>query len=170
MAPMCTITLARTMSFSTYNHSKHAMASWVHSTTGFNVFEHTHTKGSYPNLYTIGCFGVAGAVSGAALSIFACPFELSKICTQVSVQLLSDPLFKDDAKRQSIAASYQHKGPFKCMGAIVRNRGAAGLYTGLGIHLSELFVLKILLELYHMLMHKHCSPGRCRHSPILFDI
>ena len=153
MSPMITISGARTLSFSTYSRTKHTVADWIRAGTGFSVFEHTHTKGTYPNLYTFGCFGTAGAVSGAALSLFACPFELSKICTQVSVQLLSDPRFKDDKKRREIAAGYQAKGPFRCMGAIIRNRGLLGPFTGLGIHLREL--TPCLLE--------------SRTSPILID-
>jgi hypothetical protein len=144
MSPMITITVARTLSFSVYTHSKHALSSWIKASTGFSVYDHVHTKGTYPNFYTTGCFAVSGIFSGAALSVFACPFELSKICTQVSVQLLSDPRFKDDARRREIAASYQQKGPFRCMSAIFKNRGFWGLYTGLNLHLARDIVGTVL--------------------------
>ena len=148
MSPMITITAARSTSFSTYNRAKHSIADWMQSTLNFDVFEHTHAKGTYPNLYTLSCFSAAGATSGAVLSLMACPFELSKICTQVSVQLLSDPRVKDDPKRRKIAASYQAKGPFRCMEAIARNRGISGLYTGLGLHLSEFIDHRISLLIF----------------------
>lgn len=139
MAPMASVTLVRTVSFSIYQRAKYAYSGWINKNTGFNVLEHVNTRGTYPNLYSIACFGAAGATAGSCITVVACPFELTKLSAQVSV-LLSDKqkLAETNCRAQNghaIAASYQNKGTFKTMSNIIRHRGALGLYTGFQLHL-----------------------------------
>jgi hypothetical protein len=88
-------------------------------------------------LYTVGCFGAAGALSGSLITVLACPFEFAKLSAQVSV-LLADKK-KNFTKGQSyaVAASYQNKGTLKTMANIVKHRGLMGLYTGFNLHLRK---------------------------------
>jgi hypothetical protein len=133
-APMASVTLVRTVSFSIYQRAKHSYADWMKRTIGVDVMGHVSTKGTYPNFYSIACFGAAGATAGSCITFVACPFELTKLSAQVSV-LLADQKNYSETKSREVAASYQNKGTLKTMANIVRHRGFAGLYTGLKLHL-----------------------------------
>ncbi|KAJ3483551.1 hypothetical protein NLG97_g7280 [Lecanicillium saksenae] len=126
-APMASITLVRTVSFSIYQRAKYAYAGWVKKNTGFDILRHVNKQGNYPNMYSIACFGAAGATAGAVIPVLACPFELSKLSSQVAVLLAE----RGGAKKQSadIAKSYQNKGTLRTMATIVKHRGVLGLYT-----------------------------------------
>jgi hypothetical protein len=139
LAPMVSVTLVRTVSFSIYQRSKYAYAGFVRRVFGFDILTHMNTKGSLPNLYTISCVAAAGATAGSCITFVACPFELTKLSAQVSV-LLSDrkKLAETNCKAanaHAIAASYQNKGTLKTMANIVKHRGVLGLYTGFKLHL-----------------------------------
>lgn len=129
---MASITLVRTVSFSIYQRAKYAYAGWVKTNTGFDILRHVNKQGNYPNMYSIACFGAAGATAGAVIPILACPFELSKLSSQVAVLLAE----RGGAKKQSadIARSYQNKGTLRTMATIVKHRGVLGLYTGFRLH------------------------------------
>jgi hypothetical protein len=142
MAPTASVTLVRTVSFSIYQKAKHSYSDWIRKTTGFDVLNHVNTKGTYPTLYSIACFGAAGATAGSCITAVACPFELTKLSAQVSV-LLSDQKKLAEANCRvtnghNVAASYQNKGTIKTMRNIIRHRGIFGLYTGFNLHLCEL--------------------------------
>lgn len=141
MAPTASVTLVRTVSFSIYQRAKYSYSAWIKKTCGFDVLEHVNKKGTYPNLYSVACFGAAGATAGSCITVVACPFELTKLSAQVSV-LLSDQKKLAEANCRvsnghSVAASYQNKGTFKTMRNIIRHRGIFGLYTGFNLHLRE---------------------------------
>lgn len=133
-APLCTITMVRTISVSLFDKSKLHYSEMIKRNFGFDVIGHVSKKGTYPNLWTIGCFSAAGATAGAAISFIACPFELTKLSAQVSV-LLSEKKHCPDEKSHAVAATYRDKGTFRTMANIVKHRGFAGLYTGLTMHI-----------------------------------
>ncbi|OBR03643.1 Mitochondrial carrier protein [Colletotrichum higginsianum IMI 349063] len=139
LAPMASITLVRTMSFSIYQRAKYSYSGWIKNALGFDVVQHVNKKGTYPNLYSIACFGAAGATAGSCITLLACPFELTKLSAQVSVLLSDQQKLKEANCRATnghqVAASYQNKGTFKTMRNIIRHRGALGLYTGFNLHL-----------------------------------
>ncbi|OLN95369.1 putative mitochondrial carrier C29A3.11c [Colletotrichum chlorophyti] len=139
LAPMASVTLVRTISFSIYQRAKYTYSGWMQNTFGFDVIQHVNKKGTYPNLYSIACFGAAGATAGSCITLLACPFELTKLSAQVSVLLSDQKKLKEANCRATnghqVAASYQNKGTFKTMSNIVRHRGALGLYTGFNLHL-----------------------------------
>lgn len=130
---MATISLARTVSISLFSRSKVFYSNMIYRQSGFDPMAHVTTQGTYPNLYTLACFGLAGATAGTAISVVACPFELTKLSAQVSV-LLADRKNTTDRKAYEVAASYHNKGTFKTMANIVRHRGFMGLYTGFKLH------------------------------------
>jgi hypothetical protein len=139
-APMASVTLVRTISFSVYQKSKYTYAAWFKQNFGFDPLVHVNTPGTYPTFSTIACFGAAGATAGSFITLVACPFELTKLSAQVSVLMaertgvtttsMSDPL-----NSKAVAASYQNKGTFKTAKNIVKHRGIAGLYSGFSLHL-----------------------------------
>ena len=134
---------------------------------GFDVLKHVGTAGTYPNLWSIACFGAAGATAGSCITVIACvfplilesssassalrrgstmltrvcagPFELTKLSAQVSV-LLSEKTQCPDSQSHAVATSYQNKGTLKTMANIVRHRGLTGLYTGYRLHLCALLL------------------------------
>ncbi|KAF9870128.1 mitochondrial carrier protein [Colletotrichum karsti] len=139
LAPMASVTLVRTISFSIYQRAKYTYSGWIKQAWGVDVLQHVNKKGTYPNFYSVACFGVAGATAGSCITLIACPFELTKLSAQVAV-LLSDQKKLAEANCRAsnghqVAASYQNKGTFKTMSNIIRHRGALGLYTGFNLHL-----------------------------------
>ncbi|KAI0878484.1 mitochondrial carrier protein [Hypoxylon argillaceum] len=132
-APLASVTLVRTVSFSIYQRSKYVYSDWMARNLGFCPLEHVNKNGAYPNLGTIACFGAAGATAGSGITLIACPFELTKLSAQVSVLMANQK--NVDPKKQAIALSYHNKGTIKTLSNIVRHRGFAGMYTGLNLHL-----------------------------------
>ncbi|GKT86715.1 mitochondrial carrier protein [Colletotrichum tofieldiae] len=122
-----------------FRRAKCSYSGWIKNALGFDVLQHVNKKGTYPNLYSIACFGAAGATAGSCITLLACPFELTKLSAQVSVLLSDQQKLKEANCRATnghqVAASYQNKGTFKTMRNIIRHRGALGLYTGFNLHL-----------------------------------
>ncbi|KAK2598113.1 hypothetical protein QQS21_005744 [Conoideocrella luteorostrata] len=133
MAPMASITLVRTVSFSIYQRAKHVYAGWVKKNMGYDILRHVNKPGTYPNLYSVACFGAAGATAGSIITFIACPFELTKLSAQVSVLLAERA--GNCAKSKAVATSYQNKGTLRTMANIIKHRGVLGLYTGFRLHL-----------------------------------
>jgi len=141
-APIISVTVVRTVSFSTYQKTKYIYSDWIRRNFGIDPLVHVNTPGNYPNLATVACFGAAGASAGSLITLVACPFELTKISSQVSVLMaermstsVSDP--KTTVQSQALAASYQNKGTFATAKVIVKHRGLRGLYSGFGLHLTR---------------------------------
>lgn len=132
---MASITLVRTVSFSIYRRAKHVYSGWIKEKSGFDIHRHVSTPGTYPNLYSVACFGAAGATAGSAITFLACPFELTKLSAQVSVLLAERS--GDCQRSREVAKSYQNKGTLKTMANIIKHRGVLGLYTGFQLHLCK---------------------------------
>lgn len=73
-APMASITLVRTVSFSIYQRSKYAYSAWLKKNFGIDVLAHVNKRGTYPNLSSIACFGAAGATAGSCITLIACKY------------------------------------------------------------------------------------------------
>ncbi|KND94035.1 putative mitochondrial carrier C29A3.11c [Tolypocladium ophioglossoides CBS 100239] len=132
-APMASITLVRTVSFSIYQRAKYVYSGWVKENLGYDIIRHVNKPGTYPNLYSIACFGAAGATAGSVITFLACPFELTKLSAQVSVLLAERA--GNCQKSRAVATSYQNKGTLRTMANIIKHRGILGLYTGFRLHL-----------------------------------
>ncbi|KAI4600617.1 hypothetical protein LQW54_010635 [Pestalotiopsis sp. IQ-011] len=132
-APLASVTLVRTVSFSIYQRSKYVYSDWMGKNLGFCPLEHVNKNGAYPTLGTIACFGAAGATAGSGITLIACPFELTKISAQVSVLMANQK--NADPKCQEIAMSYHNKGTIMTLRNLVKHRGLSGMYTGLNLHL-----------------------------------
>jgi hypothetical protein len=78
-APLASVTLVRTISFSIYQRSKYAYSDWMGKHLGFNPLEHVNKNGAYPTAGTLACFGAAGATAGFGISFIACE---STMCAQ----------------------------------------------------------------------------------------
>jgi hypothetical protein len=71
-APVASVTLVRTISFSIYQKSKYAYAGLIERNFGIDPLAHANKKGAYPNAATISCFGLAGATAGSLITLVAC--------------------------------------------------------------------------------------------------
>lgn len=71
-APLASVTLVRTISFSVYQRSKYTYAGWFKRNFGFDPLLHINTPGTYPTLSTLACFAAAGATAGSFITLVAC--------------------------------------------------------------------------------------------------
>lgn len=154
-APVASITLVRTISFSVYQKSKYAYAAWFKRNIGFDPLVHVNTLGTYPTFATVACFGAAGATAGSFITLVSCktslcirigranrvlgPFELTKLSAQVSVLMANgnNATTTQSIASQAVASSYQNKGTFQTAKNIVKHQGILGLYSGFKFHLRK---------------------------------
>jgi hypothetical protein len=74
-APMASITLVRTVSFSIYQRSKYVYCDWVKRNFAVDVMAHVSSSGSFPNLWSVATFGAAGATAGSCITVIACEWD-----------------------------------------------------------------------------------------------
>ncbi|KAL9046446.1 MAG: hypothetical protein Q9214_000720 [Letrouitia sp. 1 TL-2023] len=79
LAPLASITLVRTVSFSIYQKAKYSYSAAIGQATGEEPLITVNRPGSIPTFGTIACFGTAGATAGGIVAAIACPFELTKL-------------------------------------------------------------------------------------------
>ena len=77
-APMASVTVVRTISFTIYQRAKYAYSDWIDKNMGYNVVNHAYTPGTYPNLWTVSCFGAAGATAGSCITVIACTYSSTR--------------------------------------------------------------------------------------------
>lgn len=136
-APLASVTLVRTISFSVYQQSKYLYASWVERNTGINPLIHVNTPGTYPTFATAACFGAAGATAGSFITLVACPFELTKLSAQVSVLMAdrNNSSMSEPNLSRATVSQRETKGTLQTAKSIVKQHGFMGLYSGFRLHL-----------------------------------
>lgn len=72
LAPMASVTLVRTVSFSIYQKAKYTYSAAIGRATGEEPLVTVNRPGSIPTPGTILCFGTAGATAGGLVAIIAC--------------------------------------------------------------------------------------------------
>lgn len=77
------------------------------------------------------CFA-AGAAAGCGVSIFACPFEFTKVYSQIATLAL-----KQATETAVARAASPHVGTFETFKTIVKHEGFMGLYSGYRYHLAR---------------------------------
>ncbi|KAK6004422.1 hypothetical protein QM012_008284 [Aureobasidium pullulans] len=130
-APMASVTIVRTISFSLYRRSKHVVDHYMTQMTGQSPLELANKTGQSPTLATITCFSSAGAIAGAAITCVSCPFELIKLNAQLAGKMQREANPSD--RPQPI--SDLRTGAFRTAQQLVRDRGFRGLYCGYRLHL-----------------------------------
>lgn len=138
--PMISITLVRTVSFSMYQRAKYAIDRGMTKATGKSPLAMANAPNSYPNLYTLSCFGAAGAFSGMVITTISCPFELTKLNEQLAGKVTRDA---NQARETAIRtgsrnvppASDGKSGSLFTARRLIAQRGLAGLYSGYQLHL-----------------------------------
>ncbi|CAO1600686.1 hypothetical protein XANCAGTX0491_004369 [Xanthoria calcicola] len=133
VAPMASVTLVRTISFSIYQKAKYSYSAAIGRVTGEEPLVTVNRPGSIPTPGTVVCFGAAGATAGAIAAFIACPFELTKQAAQISVLMASNN--NKSSLDDPVRSSYQQKGAFGTARNVIMHRGVRGLYSGFGFHL-----------------------------------
>ena len=170
LAPLASITLVRTVSFSIYQRAKYTLDDWIYKQTGTSPLKVANTQGALPNLSTVACFSVAGAVSGAAVTAIACmwlkfpfqahltrsghlyivfmylgPFELTKLSAQLSVLMATNK----GSMAEPVEPPRNHvpqNGTLRTAINLVRLKGMMGLYSGFNLHLCKLYIIITLYQ------------------------
>ncbi|KAF2863970.1 mitochondrial carrier [Piedraia hortae CBS 480.64] len=122
--PLISVTIVRTVSFSIYQRSKYVFDKAIQKVTGHSPLYTANAPGSYPNIYTISCFGAAGAVSGAIITAFSCPFELTKLNEQLAGKVAREKGIEPPRSASSMNTARR----------LVHERGFPGLYVGFRLH------------------------------------
>ncbi|KAI7584820.1 hypothetical protein KC316_g6483 [Hortaea werneckii] len=139
--PIVSVTVVRTISFSIYQHVKYTMDKTMYGMTGQSPLAIANAPGSYPNIHTLTCFGVAGAASGAVITALSCPFELTKLNEQLAgkvareAQSKSSSSSKGAGQNPSPIFDVKSGGSWNTARRLVRDRGVLGLYAGYRLHL-----------------------------------
>ena len=136
--PLFYLTITRVTGFSFYQKAKYAMNDFFEQTSGHSPLTEVNTPGTLPNFATVGCFTIAGSISGAATTFFACPFELAKNATQTSVLMAQKNLNTTASLLGSDKANSKSNGrmnTFQATREIIKRHGLLGLYTGFRLHL-----------------------------------
>ena len=71
-APLFSVTLNRVLHFTVYQNAKYAIDTAMQSAGMDSPLRIVNQPGLYPGLHTVACFTVAGAISGAVLSVVVC--------------------------------------------------------------------------------------------------
>jgi solute carrier family 25 carnitine/acylcarnitine transporter 20/29 len=142
LPPLVSVTVVRTISFSIYQRAKYTADDGIKRLTGKSPLALANAANSYPSIYTLGCFGSAGAVAGAVITLISCPFELTKLNEQLAGKILRD---SDAAKAAALKAGRPpppppagdlHKtGAIHTATRLFREKGISGLYSGYRLHL-----------------------------------
>jgi len=140
--PLLTITLVRTTSFSIYEASKRFYGKIlyhplykkpVHPHTQFHPFYVTTPPyEGFFNLNAEVAF-LAGATSGGFITVLSCPFEFTKLATQIELLLR-----RKRNIQSNVPISNEPKTPLQMAKDIYFGRGFRGLYSGFSYHLGTL--------------------------------
>ncbi|RMZ00535.1 hypothetical protein D0864_03704 [Hortaea werneckii] len=132
--PMISVTVVRTISFSIYQQVKYSMDRSMYGMTGQSPLAIANAPGSYPNIHTLTCFGVAGAASGAVITALSCPFELTKLNEQLAGKVAREAQSKS-GQNPSTIVDVKSGGSWNTARRLIRDRGVLGLYAGYRLHL-----------------------------------
>jgi len=129
LAPLASVTLVRTVSFSIYSKSKATYSSMMRPILGERLISPPNTPAKPCNpLYWF----LSGATAGGAITFIACPFEFTKLSAQIEMLMQRSRMSSLDDP--SHIRTYQSKGTLQSAKDIVKARGLMGLYSGFHWH------------------------------------
>jgi solute carrier family 25 (mitochondrial carnitine/acylcarnitine transporter), member 20/29 len=83
---------------------------------------------------------MAGFTSGAFITILACPFEFTKLATQIELLMRRTQI----ASSPDLTSPNDAKGPMQMAKEIYSTRGFRGLYSGFAYHFGRSFLLLLM--------------------------
>jgi solute carrier family 25 carnitine/acylcarnitine transporter 20/29 len=161
--PLVTIAAVRSISFTIYTGTKRFVNNGAPVQSGFvgldgeeritsgqssiiSQFQQAFQKGSGLGLFSTPSItnvaltsSIAGAASGAVVSIGSCPFELVKVRRQLEYQIARDRLERAERMRvkhagKDLMADYKPPGTWPAVKDIYREKGITGLWAGFRLH------------------------------------
>ncbi|KAF8470179.1 mitochondrial carrier domain-containing protein [Kalaharituber pfeilii] len=138
LAPLASVTLVRTVSFSIYTNSKGFYGDAIQRMFGPHAISSTSdaNSGKIPKLGDAFRWALSGATAGAAITAIACPFEFTKLCAQIEILMArATPTSLEDPKLNRV--QYEGKGPGQAARHIIKTRGFIGLYSGFHLHFAR---------------------------------
>ncbi|KAI5813393.1 mitochondrial carrier domain-containing protein [Pyronema omphalodes] len=129
LAPLVSVTVVRTISFSIYSKSKSLYAGTLKQVFGDKLVSMPHAP--FMPLNPMYWF-MSGATAGGLITFIACPFEFTKLSAQI--ELLMQRSRRSSLDDPSHIRQYKRKGTFGQAIAIVKARGPLGLYSGFHYH------------------------------------
>lgn len=125
MAPLISTSFLRSLSVTIFTTSKpycyEALYGWR---------DESNTGHPFIRNFPV-CFA-AGAAAGCGVSLFACPFEFTKVYSQIAS--LAHKLASIDIQKKG---SSPHVGTYETVKSILRYNGVGGLYSGYKYHLAR---------------------------------
>jgi len=125
------------VSFSCYTSSKDVYAPVFQSIFGRNSLDHgdnQQVRGVFPRPASLLWWFMAGGTAGAIVSVIACPFELTKVGSQVELLLEKERL---GLPASSKLENFKPKSTLQTAKSIIALRGFRGLYSGLNLHMGR---------------------------------
>ncbi|KAK6456512.1 integral membrane ornithine transporter of mitochondria [Scheffersomyces xylosifermentans] len=92
------------------------------------------TVPSHPFIRNIPVCFISGSIAGAALTLFACPFEFTKIYAQLERLVQNKSLKEIPANLPALNQQQTNSPMSKIVRDIVKHEGAKGLYSGFKLH------------------------------------
>ena len=140
--PLVTITFVRTTSFSIYEASKRFFGGillhplYSPPRPPRHQFEpHAVTTPPYHGFFGLnaGVAFLAGCLSGAFITVLSCPFEFTKLASQIELLVRR----QNYAPFAEIPLSTGAKSPLQVAREIYISQGVRGFYSGFGYHLGN---------------------------------
>ncbi|RPB25611.1 mitochondrial carrier [Terfezia boudieri ATCC MYA-4762] len=138
LAPLASVTLVRTVSFSIYTNSKGFYGELLQKVFGPNAVtaHRAEDSGSLPKPGDALRWAMSGATAGAAITAIACPFEFTKLSAQIEYLMSRSRVVSlDEPSTERI--KYEAKGTAQAAQYIIRTRGLRGLYSGFHLHFAR---------------------------------
>jgi hypothetical protein len=143
--PLLSITLVRTTSFSIYESSKRFYGKLLHhplyTTPQLPPPGRLITTPPYQGFFGLNATYafMSGFTSGAFITILACPFEFTKLATQIELLMRRTQI----ASSPDLTTPTDAKGPMQVAKEIYSTRGFRGLYSGFAYHFGMSFCIVV---------------------------
>ncbi|KAK6535162.1 hypothetical protein TWF694_001636 [Orbilia ellipsospora] len=137
LAPLASISLVRTISFSVYTSSLGFYKRGIRKVVGEDAAR--YQPGTLPSPSNLAQYFLSGGTAGAVVSVIACPFEFTKLSSQIEF-LLKQSKVADGKEKENFVKAYSKMkgaGTLESAKRIVGTRGLRGLYSGFHLHLTR---------------------------------
>ncbi|KAJ6264322.1 hypothetical protein Dda_0467 [Drechslerella dactyloides] len=134
LAPLASISMVRTISFSVYTSSLGFYKRGIRKIVGEDAAR--YQPGTLPGLSNLAQYFLSGGTAGAVVSVVACPFEFTKLSSQIEFLLKQSKA--EGKEKEDFAKAYSKMkgaGTLESAKRIVDTRGFRGLYSGFHLHL-----------------------------------
>ncbi|EGX44718.1 hypothetical protein AOL_s00188g56 [Orbilia oligospora ATCC 24927] len=137
LAPLASISLVRTISFSVYTSSLGFYKRGIRKVVGEDAAR--YQPGTFPHPSNLAQYFLSGGTAGAVVSVIACPFEFTKLSSQIEF-LVKQSKTPEGKQKNDFGRAYNKMkgaGTLESAKRIMEARGLRGLYSGFHLHLTR---------------------------------